>query len=400
MGSARHGDGKSGPGTGRSPALPPAPHRRGIRRPSNLRLRRPPRRRERPRRSRLEMHPSPRRLRLQRPNLRTRRARPTPSQAPSAKADPVTPILPRYRPRATSRARVVRSGSASHRTRRARPTLPGGRDDPLQRAGGGEQRVQVQVQRLHERGAPALVRPPGEGDGGPERDHVPRPAPHPRYLRRDPGHERAAGELGRAALRLRQRQGQIGRQDQHLEADRRRDLAREQQPELRERGLPRVHAAASTSGSQRELDGRRVPQHPTVRLGQYGAGQYNAAIIGLAVRRRRDAERAVQGHRAPSRSSRSTGSWGALNKVAPSAPGPSSTITTPERSAKPSGFVHHAHLGFSIDRRSAVSCSVYTTSRTSPQDERDQIDDPKTPFINEGQRPDSQHDACSAPTFA
>jgi hypothetical protein len=53
----------------------------------------------------------------------------------------------------------------------------------------------------------------------------------------------------------------------------------------------------------------------------------------------------------------------------------------------PSGFVHHAHLGLAIEGEVPFVLGLHYLSNFA-QDERDQIDDPKTPFINESHRPD------------
>jgi len=54
--------------------------------------------------------------------------------------------------------------------------------------------------------------------------------------------------------------------------------------------------------------------------------------------------------------------------------------------SRPSGFVHHAHLGLAIEGEVPLVFGLHYLSNFA-QDERDQIDDPKTQFINEGQRP-------------
>ncbi len=53
----------------------------------------------------------------------------------------------------------------------------------------------------------------------------------------------------------------------------------------------------------------------------------------------------------------------------------------------PSGFVHHAHLGLASERDVPFVIGLHYLYNFA-QDERDQIDDPKTPFINEARRPD------------
>jgi hypothetical protein len=64
-------------------------------------------------------------------------------------------------------------------------------------------------------------------------------------------------------------------------------------------------------------------------------------------------------------------------------------------SSEPSGFVQHVHAGFSLTGDVPFQGGLhYLTNWT--QDERDQTDDPKTPFINERYRPDSRMNVYGA----
>jgi hypothetical protein len=119
-------------------------------------------------------------------------------------------------------------------------------------------------------------------------------------------------------------------------------------------------------------------------LGQYGAGQYNAAIIGspFGVGETLTAKYKVS-------SSLSLvaehGLMGRFNKV-PIGAGPV-VYDNDANPSKPSGFVHHAHLGFATEGEVPLVFALHYLSNFA-QDERDQVDDPKTQFIDEGRRPD------------
>lgn len=121
-------------------------------------------------------------------------------------------------------------------------------------------------------------------------------------------------------------------------------------------------------------------------LGQYGAGQYNAAIVGspFGVGETLSAKYKVS----------STfsliaehGLMGRFNKV-PIGAGPN-VYDHDANPSRPSSFVHHAHAGFAIEGDVPFVFGLHYLSNFA-QDERDQVDDPKTPFINEGRRPDPQ----------
>jgi hypothetical protein len=127
-------------------------------------------------------------------------------------------------------------------------------------------------------------------------------------------------------------------------------------------------------------------------LGQYGAGQYNAAIIGspfgvgetlTAKYALNDSFSLVLEH----------GLMGRLGKV-PVGAGPNAYDHAPSPS-RPSAFVHHAHAGLSMSGEVPVVLGLHYLSNFA-QDERDQIDDPKTPFLDEGNRPDPKMDVIGA----
>jgi len=119
-------------------------------------------------------------------------------------------------------------------------------------------------------------------------------------------------------------------------------------------------------------------------LGQYGAGQYNAAIIGSPFG---VGETLIGKYKVSSSFSliAEHGLMGRFNKV-PIGAGPV-VYDHDANPSRPSGFVHHAHLGLGTEGNVPFVFGLHYLSNFA-QDERDQIDDPKTPFINEGQRPD------------
>ena len=119
-------------------------------------------------------------------------------------------------------------------------------------------------------------------------------------------------------------------------------------------------------------------------LGQYGAGQYNAAIIGSPFG---VGETLTAKYKVSSSFSlvAEHGFMGRFNKV-PIGAGPV-VYDNDANPSKPSGFVHHAHLGFATEGEVPLVFALHYLSNFA-QDERDQIDDPKTQFIDEGRRPD------------
>jgi hypothetical protein len=119
-------------------------------------------------------------------------------------------------------------------------------------------------------------------------------------------------------------------------------------------------------------------------LGQYGVGQYNAPIIGAPFGLGEtltlqyaltDNFSLILEH----------GVMGRAGKFAPGM-GPNTWDYAPSPS-QPSGFVNHAHIGFSLSGEVPIQGGLHYLSNWA-QDERDQIDDTKTLFINESHRPD------------
>ncbi len=122
-------------------------------------------------------------------------------------------------------------------------------------------------------------------------------------------------------------------------------------------------------------------------LGQYGAGQYNTIIIGMpygvgetvTLKYDIDADYSLTFEH---------GFMGRLGKVpAGSGPNPFDSAQTANR---PSSWVNHAHLGIIRNGEIPFSLSLHYMNNWS-QDERDQVDDPQTYWINERQRPDGSN---------
>ncbi len=127
-------------------------------------------------------------------------------------------------------------------------------------------------------------------------------------------------------------------------------------------------------------------------LGQYGAGQYNAAIIGapFGVGETLSAKYELSDSLSVVLED---GVMGRLGKV-PIGAGPNIWDHAPSAS-RPSSFVHHAHAGLAINGTTPFVLGLhYMTNWT--QDERDQLDDPKTPFLDESVRPDARLDVYGA----
>jgi hypothetical protein len=120
-------------------------------------------------------------------------------------------------------------------------------------------------------------------------------------------------------------------------------------------------------------------------LGQYGLGQYNAAIIGepfgvgetLSLSYAlSDKVSAYVEH----------GIMGRLTKT-PNGALPSNEYSA-SSSALPSAWVNHAHVGLFINGNVPFQFGLHYLNNFSA-DERDQHDDPQTFWINEAQRPDA-----------
>jgi hypothetical protein len=127
-------------------------------------------------------------------------------------------------------------------------------------------------------------------------------------------------------------------------------------------------------------------RNPYGGLGQYGDGQYNTAIIGApsgvgetltAEYQLSDDFTLIAEH----------GFMGRLQK-APVGAGPNSNYVLANPSV-PSSWVQHAHLGLKKHGEVPFVFGLHYLTNWS-QDERDQIDDPKTPYIDETQRPDGR----------
>jgi hypothetical protein len=120
-------------------------------------------------------------------------------------------------------------------------------------------------------------------------------------------------------------------------------------------------------------------------LGQYDVGRYNAAIIGnpFGVGETLTAQYEL--------GARYTlfvedGFMGRLGKTPVGAP-PIVSIDGAFNSSLPSSWVHHAHAGIARHGIVPVVFGLHYLYNFA-QDERDQQDDPRTPFVNEGNRPD------------
>ncbi len=120
-------------------------------------------------------------------------------------------------------------------------------------------------------------------------------------------------------------------------------------------------------------------------LGQYGLGQYNAAIIGepfgvgetLSLSYALSDKVSVYVEH---------GIMGRLTKT-PNGALPSNEYSA-SSSALPSSWVNHAHVGLSISGDVPLVFGLHYLNNFSA-DERDQHDDPQTFWINEAQRPDA-----------
>jgi hypothetical protein len=124
-------------------------------------------------------------------------------------------------------------------------------------------------------------------------------------------------------------------------------------------------------------------------LGQYDVGHYNAAIIGspTGVGETLTAQYDLN--------ARYTlfvedGFMGGFGKV-PVGPTPVISIDGAFNPSLPSSFVHHAHAGIARHGTVPLILGLHYL-RNFAQDERDQIDDPRTPFVDEGRRPDPHMD--------
>jgi hypothetical protein len=128
-------------------------------------------------------------------------------------------------------------------------------------------------------------------------------------------------------------------------------------------------------------------------LGQYDVGRYNAAIIGspFGVGETLTAQYDLDGTHSLFIED---GLMGRLGKTPVGAP-PIVSIDGSYNSSLPSAWVHHVHLG--VARQAAVPLVLGLHFITNwAQDERDQQDDPRTPFLDESHRPDPRMDVYGA----
>lgn len=120
-------------------------------------------------------------------------------------------------------------------------------------------------------------------------------------------------------------------------------------------------------------------------LGQYGVGQYNAAIIGEpfgvgeTLSLSYDLSDSFTLHL-------EHGIMGRLTKTPVGALTPNKYSAS--SSSVPSSWVHHAHLGFSLKGAIPLVGGVHYLNNFSA-DDRDQRDDPQTFWIDESHRPDA-----------
>ena len=128
-------------------------------------------------------------------------------------------------------------------------------------------------------------------------------------------------------------------------------------------------------------------------LGQYDVGRYNAAIIGspFGLGETLTARYDIDGTYTLFLED---GIMGRLGKTPPGAPGIVS-VDGAFNPSIPSSWVHHAHAG--VARQASVPLVLgLHWLRNWAQDERDQRDDPRTPFLDESRRPDPRMDVYGA----
>jgi hypothetical protein len=120
-------------------------------------------------------------------------------------------------------------------------------------------------------------------------------------------------------------------------------------------------------------------------LGQYGVGQYNAAIIGVpyGIGETLTAKYAVSSDFSLVLEH---GLMGGFGKT-PEGAAPSVADAAPSAS-RPSTLTHHAHVGFALQGEQPLIGGLHYLSNFS-KDERDQVDDPKTALLDESNRPDA-----------
>lgn len=119
-------------------------------------------------------------------------------------------------------------------------------------------------------------------------------------------------------------------------------------------------------------------------LGQYGVGQYNAPIIGAPF----GLGETLTLQYAASESLSLILEHGLMGRAGKFAPGQGPNAWDHEPSiSEPSGFVNHVHAGFALSGEVPFQGGLHYLYNWA-QDERDQLDDPKTFFLDERNRPD------------
>ncbi len=127
-------------------------------------------------------------------------------------------------------------------------------------------------------------------------------------------------------------------------------------------------------------------------LGQYGVGQYNAPIVGAPF----GVGETLTLQYAVSDSLSLILEHGIMGRTEKFSPGQAPNTWDHEPSVSdPSGFVNHLHLGFSLTGEVPFQGGFHYMTNWA-QDERDQFDDPKTPFVDESRRPDPRMDVVGA----
>lgn len=128
-------------------------------------------------------------------------------------------------------------------------------------------------------------------------------------------------------------------------------------------------------------------------LGQYDVGKYNAPIIGspFGVGETLTAQYPLGGNYTLFLED---GIMGRAGKM-PIGPAPIISIDGAFNPSIPSSWVHHAHAGVASQGKVPWVFGLHYLSNWA-QDERDQIDDPRTPFLDESHRPDPKMDVYGA----
>jgi hypothetical protein len=128
-------------------------------------------------------------------------------------------------------------------------------------------------------------------------------------------------------------------------------------------------------------------------LGQYDVGKYNAAIIGMpfGVGETLTGQYPLGGNYTLFLED---GLMGRTGKM-PIGPAPIISIDGSFNPSIPSSWVHHAHVGVAKQGAIPLVFGLHYITNWA-QDERDQIDDPRTSFLDESHRPDPRLDVYGA----